>query len=269
MGKENVQPVTVQVQEVFVAVKIPIVYEDDAVIVVNKPAGLAAIPGRGETSSLLEQLGAQCRLPVSGDADPRLRVVHRLDKDTSGVMLFARNLPAQRMLSHQFQNNTVSKEYLAIVLGTPAQSEGIIEAPIAPDRQHVGSMKVDKRGKPAVTQWKIEESFRGLTIIRAFPRTGKTHQIRVHLKHIGHPLVVDPLYGPDPDEKGPGLFLSRYKRDYRLGKWANERPLIARLTLHAQSLTLTLPSGQVRSFTAELPKDFRATLNMLRKYARG
>lgn len=251
------------------ALKIDIVYEDDSVVVVTKPAGLASIPGRGESSCLLEDLGHYLKLPTSGDADPRLRVVHRLDKDTSGVMLFAKTLDAQRHLSHQFQNNTVRKEYIALVLGTPATSEGVIDAPIEPDRQRVGAMKVDKRGKPALTAWKIEETFRGVTLVRAFPRTGKTHQIRVHLKHIGHPLVVDPLYGAPPSDKGEGLFLSAYKRDYRLGKWANEKPLIGRLTLHAERLTVTLPSGQPQTFEAPIPKDLAATLKMLRKYAKG
>jgi 23S rRNA pseudouridine955/2504/2580 synthase/23S rRNA pseudouridine1911/1915/1917 synthase len=196
-------------------------------------------------------------------------VVHRLDKDTSGVMVFAKNIEAQRHLSHQFQNNTVNKEYVALVIGRPAEQEGMVDAPIEPDKQHVGAMKVDKRGKPARTAWRIEETFRGLTLVRAMPKTGKTHQIRVHLQHLGHPLAVDPLYGPSADEKGPGIFLSKFKRGYRLGKFAEERPLISRLTLHAEKLRLTLPNGSELEIVAEMPKDLRATINMLRKHGRG
>lgn len=242
-----------------------IIYEDSAVVAVNKPAGLASIPGRGEETSVLEQLGGQLNLPTRGDADPRVRVVHRLDKDTSGVMVFAKTLEAQRMLSHQFQNNQVQKEYVALVIGRPVGTEGEIDAPIAPDRLAPGRMMVHKRGKPARTQWKLEEMFRGVSMVRAMPKTGKTHQIRVHLKHIGHPLAVDPLYGSGEQE---GLKLSRFKRGYQLGKWQEEKPLITRLTLHAEKLTLLLPDGQSRTFEATWPKDLRATLNMLRKYAR-
>ena len=186
------------------------------------------------------------------------------------MLLFAKTLDAQRALSHQFQNNTVHKEYLALVIGRPATDEGEINEPIAPDKQRVCAMMIHKRGKPAKTLWKVEQAFRGLSLIRCFPKTGKTHQIRVHLKHMGHPLAVDPLYGPESaEDAAAGLMLSKYKRNYRLGKWAEEKPLISRLTLHAEKLTIALPDGQQRTLQADLPKDFRATLNMLRKYAVG
>ena len=155
------------------------------------------------------------------------------------------------------------------MIGRPPTPEGEVDAPIAPDKQNVGSMKIDKRGKPARTAWRIVEIFRDMTLLHAMPKTGKTHQIRVHLKQIGHPLAVDPLYGPKVDEKGPGVFLSRFKRGYRLGKYAEERPLISRLTLHAEKLRITLPSGQATELTAELPRDFATTLKMLRKYGQG
>lgn len=252
------------------AQRLEILYQDQSVVAVNKPANLASIPGRGETTSVLEVLAAQLGLPCSGEADPRLRVVHRLDKDTSGVLLFALNVEAQRQLSQQFQNNLAQKQYLALVIGRPESEQGEVDAPIAPDRKHVGLMMIHKRGKPARTEYRVEDAFRGLTLLRVFPKTGKTHQIRVHLRHIGHPLVVDPLYGP-PAEEGQeqGLFLSKYKRNYRLGKFENERPLMARLTLHAERLCVQLPAGGQKEIVAETPKDFRATLNMLRKYARG
>lgn len=244
-----------------------ILFEDDNVVAVDKPTGLAVIPGRGETTSLLELLAGQLKLPWKGSADPRLRVVHRLDKDTSGVMLFAKNIDAQRHLSHQFQNNKVQKEYVAIVAGKPGGDEGRIGADIGPDPNDKRKMAVMKHGRPALTDWKVEGRFRGMALVRAFPRTGKTHQIRVHLKSIGNPLAVDELYNPRPEGTPPGIFLSHFKRKYKANRHEDERPLIGRLTLHAHRVTFQLPGGVEKMIESPLPKDFRATINMLSKYA--
>src|SRR5947208_3150423 len=136
--------------------QLDILYDDHDLVAVNKPAGLATIPGRGETDSVLERLARQLNLPSSGTTDPRIRVVHRLDKDTSGVLLFARHIAAQRHLSHQFQNNTVEKEYLALVVGRPATDEGEIDAPIAPHPTDKLRMTTVKRaGRPARTLLKV------------------------------------------------------------------------------------------------------------------
>jgi 23S rRNA pseudouridine955/2504/2580 synthase/23S rRNA pseudouridine1911/1915/1917 synthase len=235
-------------------------------VAVLKPAGLATIPGRGETDSVLERLGRQLGIPSSGTADPRVRVVHRLDKETSGVLLFAKNAATQRHLSHQFQNNTIDKEYLALVAGRPQQGEGDIDAPLGRHPTDPLRMTVTKHGgRPARTAWKVEESFRGFALLRCFPKTGKTHQIRVHLKHIGLPLAIDPLYNPVRGGKPPGLMLSALKRDYRPTRGEEERPLIARLTLHAHRLAFTNTSGERVTVEAELPKDFRVALNQLRR----
>jgi len=242
-----------------------ILYADDDVVAVAKPAGLATIPGRGETDSVLERLAGELALRHSGDADPRLRVVHRLDKDTSGVLLFAKHVAAQRHLSHQFQNNSVTKEYLALVTGRPTEAEGEIDAPLAPHPASPKHMTVFKHGRPARTAWRVEESFRDFTLLRVFPKTGKTHQIRVHLKHIGLPLAVDPLYNPPRDEAVPAILLSQFKRGYRRSRGEEERPLIDRLTLHAQRLTFVAPNGQTVTVEAPLPKDLRVTLDQLRR----
>ena len=235
-------------------------WETEDYVAISKPAGLATIPGRGETDSVLERLADQLGIPASGTDDPRLRVVHRLDKDTSGILLFAKNLPAQQHVSHQFQNNLVEKQYLALVSGRPAESEGHIDAPLAPHPSNPKRMAVVKHGgRPARTDWKVEELFRHYTLLRLFPKTGKTHQIRVHLSHIGLPLAVDPLYHPNA---GGGILLSSFKRGYRPAG-AGERPLIDRLTLHAQRLRFSVRDGEVISLTAELPKDFRAVLHQL------
>jgi 23S rRNA pseudouridine1911/1915/1917 synthase len=246
---------------------IEILYRDQNVVAVNKPAGLATIPGRGEATSLLQRLAAELNLPHTGIEDPRLRVVHRLDKDTSGVLLFATDQAMQRHLSNQFQNNTVQKEYLAIVLGRPPQDEGAIDAAIGPHPTSAKRMAVLKHGgRPASTLWRVEARFRHHALLRVFPKTGKTHQIRVHLRHIGLPLAVDLLYNP-PRKEGSqaGLFLSQVKRDYRPNRGQEERPLIARLTLHAEKLTFVLPDGREQTIVCPLPRDFRATLNQLQK----
>ena len=247
---------------------LPILWSDDNLVAVNKPAGLATIPGRGETDSVLERLAAQLGLPHRGNDDPRLRVVHRLDKETSGVLLFAKNIVAQRHLSHQFQNNTIGKEYLALVHGRPSEREGEIDAPLAPHPTSPKRMTVFKQGRPARTLWRVEETFRDVALIRCFPKTGKTHQIRVHLKHAGMPLAVDPLYNPPRPGAAPGIWLSQFKRGYRPTRGEEERPLIARLTLHAHRLTFQNVSGEDVTIEAELPKDFRAVLNQLRRHSR-
>jgi 23S rRNA pseudouridine955/2504/2580 synthase/23S rRNA pseudouridine1911/1915/1917 synthase len=207
-------------------------------------------------------------LAAAGSSDPRLRVVHRLDKPTSGVLLFAKEIAAQRHLSHQFQNNLAAKEYLAIVAGQPEGDSGQIDAPLAANPAAPQRMIIsDSRGRPARTLWQVEERFGPYALLRVFPKTGKTHQIRVHLKSIGLPMAVDPIYNPPPSGSPPGIFLSTFKRDYH-GNTAAERPLIERLTLHAEKLSFEDLSGKMIEVTAPLPKDFRAALNMLRKYGR-
>jgi 23S rRNA pseudouridine1911/1915/1917 synthase len=238
-----------------------ILRQTDDYVAINKPAGLATIPGRGETTSAFEQLAQQLNLPHTGATDPRLRVVHRLDKDTSGVLLFAKHIESQRHLSHQFQNNTVEKEYLAIVAGRPSADEGDIDANLAPHPGNPKLMAISKQGRPARTLWKLEQRFRVHTLLRVFPKTGKTHQIRVHLRHIGLPLAVDPLYNPT----APPLLLSLLKRDYRPTRNEEERPLIARLTLHAEKLRFKDLAETQIEIIAPTPKDFRATINQLSK----
>src|SRR5450432_2511659 len=142
---------------------LPILFEDADLIAIDKPAGVAAIPGRDESESILEILRAQIK--------HRVLVVHRLDKDTSGVMLFAKHTQAQRFLSHQFQNNGIEKEYLALVAGRPEKNEGEIIAPIGPHPTSPKKMTVVKKGgRPARTLWKIEKAFRNFTLLRMFPK---------------------------------------------------------------------------------------------------
>ncbi len=248
--------------------KLQIIWSDTDFVAIAKPAGLATIPGRGETEDALHTLAQQLALPASGTADPRLRVVHRLDKETSGVLLFAKHAIAQRHASHQFQNNLVKKEYNALVCGRPAEQSGTIDQPMGVHPTSQRRMSVLRHGgRPARTEWTLEASFRDYSLLRVFPRTGKTHQIRVHLLSIGLPLAIDPLYHPPARGTAPGLFLSSFKRGYRGAADGAERPLIDRLTLHAHRLRFVDLSGQPITIEAPLPKDFRAALNMLRKYS--
>jgi 23S rRNA pseudouridine955/2504/2580 synthase/23S rRNA pseudouridine1911/1915/1917 synthase len=243
--------------------RLEILFEDADVVAISKPAGLAAIPGRDDDDSVLERLSLQLGIPCTGTVDPRLRVVHRLDKDTSGVLLMARNVAAQRVLCGQFLRGEVGKEYLAIVYGRPPAMEGTIDKPIGRSPSSPKQMAVMKTGRPSVTAWRVEKRLGPFALVRCFPKTGRTHQIRVHMKSIGLPLAVDTLYN-DPRGSEPGIFLSRIKADYRPSRH-EERPLIGRLTLHAEKITFRHPAGHVVELECPPPKDFRATVMQLGK----
>ena len=232
-----------------------IIWQDERLIAVNKPAGLAAVPGRDEPGCVQDELASL----------GKLRIIHRIDKETSGVLLLAKDAAAQRALCEQFLHRKVEKTYLALVVGAPPKESGEIDAPIGRHPKSPKFMAIRKDGRPSVTQWKLLERFRGHSLIECRPLTGRTHQIRVHMHSIGLPLAVDPLYNP----QSTGILLSQFKRGYQFKKDEEERPLIGRLTLHAASLKFTDLSGQGMIIECDPPKDFRATLNMLRKYAPG
>ncbi len=239
--------------------KIEIIQEDKLLLIVNKPANLLTIPDRfaADKPNLLTML--------SEYYSEKIWVVHRLDRETSGIICFAKTEEAHKHLSQQFFNRTVDKIYLALVDGKPNPPEGTIDAPIGPHPTLPGKMTVIRTGKPAVTDYNIIEVFKAFSLVEANIHTGRTHQIRVHFKHIGHPLAVDPLYG-----KRAAFYLSEVKhRGYQLGKFQEERPLMSRTTLHAYQLTVNHPITNERlTFTAPISKDFQAIINQLQKWGK-
>ncbi|MEO2144514.1 MAG: RluA family pseudouridine synthase [bacterium] len=249
---------------------VEILHEDASVLVANKPAGLAVEPERwhrdaGCLSGALLQDAVE-RSDLEGDTMLRFRprLVHRIDKDTSGALLVAKNLEAERALRAAFDSGGIRKEYLALVEGESPLTDGEwdeINAAIGPDPRKLGRMLVDEQeGKSSCTRIKVEQRFEGYTLMRCQPVTGRTHQIRVHLSWAGFPLMVDTLYG----RRGE-LLLSEIKRNYRPKRGVSERPLMDRLTLHAHSIAWIDPLDGETPCRAEapLPPDFSRLLKQL------
>ena len=237
--------------------KLDLLYEDDDLLFVNKPPGLLSIPDRygRELDNLYQQLNKHFG---------KVYIVHRLDKETSGILCFGKHEDAHRQLSYQFEHRTVDKYYYTLVEGRMHQEEGRIEKPIAPSPNMSGKMIVSAKGKPSLTLFKVIEYFRNFTLVEANIKTGRTHQIRVHFDAFGYPLAVDPMYS-----RRTAFFLSEIKRKYRSGKEKEERALMTRSTLHAQRLSLDHPTtGERMHVEAPLPKDFKAVLNQLRKWGK-
>lgn len=236
--------------------QIELVYEDETLLIVNKASGLLTLPDRfrPELPNVKDILAAKYG---------QIWVVHRLDKDTSGILCFAKNETAHRDLSMQFENRTVGKKYLALVQGSSVQEKGEIDRAIAPNPHQPGKMIILKSGKPSLTLYKKVEAFKGYSLLEVEIKTGRTHQIRVHLKAIGCPLAIDPIY-----HENDGILLSAIKgRSYHLGKDQVERPLMNRLSLHAMQLSFDHPVTKERmDFEGPLHKDFEAVLKQLRKW---
>jgi RluA family pseudouridine synthase len=236
---------------------VAIVAEDEYWMVLNKPPRLLVLPDRYQSALVNLQSVLTAELA-------KIFVVHRIDRDTSGLVVFAKTAEVHAGLNRQFEERTVEKTYLALVRGVPSASGGIIELPLGEDAGRPGRMKIDpKRGKPSATRWEVVERFDGFSLLEAHPLTGRTHQIRVHLASVGSPLLCDPLYGD-----GKPLLLSSIKARYR--NEGEEKPMLNRTALHAQRLVLRHPvSGEQLKLEAPLPKDLRSALQALRKYAPG
>lgn len=238
--------------------KIETLFEDDDLVIVNKPARLLVIPDRfnADLPSLNKLLEAKLK--------QKLWVVHRLDRDTSGVICFAKNEQTHRYLSILFQEHEVVKLYAGLVAGRVTPAEGRIEAPIAEHPVQKGKMVVAKRGKPAVTDYRLTDQWPLHALVQFQIHTGRTHQIRVHMQSIGNPIVCDELYGD-----GKPFMLSSIKKKYRLSdNEASERPLLSRLALHAYRLQFLKEDGTEIVAEANLPKDILACVNQLNKWSK-
>ena len=235
-----------------------IIFQDDDLVIVNKPPNYLSIPDRYTPSkpNLVRFLNKQFE---------KVFVVHRLDKETSGIICFALNEKAHRHLSQQFEKRTTEKIYLALVSGNIHLEEGVIDKPIAKHHSISGKMVISSKGKPSVSHFKVIERFNNYSLLEVEIKTGRMHQIRVHLQSESYPLAVDSSYGGED-----AFYLSKVKlQRYKSGKNAEEKPLMTRCTLHSFRLSIDHPKSMERiSFEAELPKDFNAVIKQLRKWGK-
>jgi len=243
-------------------VVLDILYEDENLIVVNKPSGVLVTPDRWNADIPTLQDMLREYLHRKGDVShPNIRVIHRLDKDTSGAIVLAKNVQAQSYVSKQFEKGETSKTYHAIVKGVIAQNEGVISFPLMEATKPPGSMVVNQKGKKSITVFKVLERFAEFCLVEASPLTGRTHQVRVHFAEYGYPLAIDPIYGSTEP-----IFLSQFKKEYK-HKHKEEKPVITRLPLHALRLSFKEPTeGKTLVIEAPPPKDFTRMLKYLRKY---
>jgi len=240
------------------ALRPEVIHRDASLIAVAKPSGLATA---GERSARVPHLLGLLRRAAP---DAPVKLVHRIDKSASGVVLFALGTEAKRALQAEFAARRAVKDYVALVSGHVEDAPQRIDAPLTLRRGRIAKMvATPDRGKPAVTLVRGLLRFRGYTLVHARPVTGRTHQIRAHLRHLGHSLVGDALY--DGEEQ---LWLSRIKLDYRHARGERERPLLDRLALHAFRLRITSPAtGEAVTCVAPLPRELRSALRQLQKAA--
>lgn len=225
-------------------IPLDIVYEDEDIIVVNKPKGMVVHPAPGNWSgTLVNALMYHCGDSLSGiNGEIRPGIVHRIDKDTSGLLVVAKNDRAHQSLAEQIKVHSAGRRYFAVVYGTPREQKGTVNAPISRHPVDRKKMAVLAGGREAITHYEVLEQYAGYSYLTFLLETGRTHQIRVHMAHIGHPIIGDPLYGPAKD------------------KWKLQGQC-----LHAGELTLTHPAtGERMTFQAPLPAYFTTVLQKLR-----
>ena len=231
-----------------------IIQETDHWVAINKPSGLLSIPDREAKEVSLKK--------ILQEKFENIFIVHRLDRHTSGLILFAKNEAAHKHLSLQFENRKAEKYYFGLVLGSLPDKKGIIEAPIAEHPIKKGTMVIHRKGKDSITEYEVQEDFGIFSWVQFQIHTGRTHQIRVHAQHIGHPIACDELYG---DNKP--VFLSSIKHKFKLSKKEEEeKPILNRLALHAHRLKFQDVGENPIELEAPIPKDLKATLQQLRKW---
>ena len=231
-----------------------ILFENDYFVAVNKPAGLLSIPDReGKEASLKTWLREKYG---------NIFTVHRLDRDTSGVIVFAKDEETHKYLSKIFEEREVEKIYAGLVQGSLPNTEGVIDMPIIEHPAKPGHMITAKKGKASRTDYQVLEDLGLYSLLQFHIHTGRTHQIRVHMEYLGHPLVCDETYGD-----GRPVFISSLKRNYKLSKVEEqERPILSRLALHSMRLSFTDEQGESHVIEAPLPKDIRALVQQLKKW---
>lgn len=230
-----------------------IIFENSDFVAVNKPSGLLSIPDRaGNEISLKDMLKERYG---------NIFTVHRLDRDTSGIIIFAKNEAAHKELSRLFESREMEKFYIGLVNGQMINEAGSIDAAIMEHPGKTTKMITHVKGKPSLTDYQVLESFRLYTWVQFQIHTGRTHQIRVHMQHIGHSIVCDNIYG-DPKP----ILLSSIKRNFKLAKAAEEeKPILSRLALHSFKLNFSM-NGESYELEAPVPKDLKALLQQLRKW---
>ncbi len=230
-----------------------IIFENEDLVAINKPAGLLSIPDReGKEISLKQMLQ---------DKYGKIFTVHRLDKGTSGIIVFAKNETAHKFLSEAFEARTVEKYYLGIVGGTLTDKKKRIEEPIIENPARKGTMMVNQKGKASITEYEVLEEWKKFSLVQFNILTGRTHQIRVHMQHEGHTIVCDEIYGD-----ATPIRLSQIKKNYKLSKnEEEERPILNRLGLHASKLLLSIPTGEYITLEVNLPKDMSALIQQMGK----
>ena len=220
----------------------------------NKEPGMLSIPDRHDDTQL-------SLYKILTQKYGKIFVVHRLDRDTSGLILFAKNEATHRYLSQLFEKRKIEKKYLGIVRGSMPETTGSVNEPIAEHPVKKGMMAIHKKGKPSLTNYQVLEDYGIYSLVEFDIQSGRTHQIRVHAKALGHPIICDEMYGD-----GKPIFLSSFKKKYKLSNGElEERPIISRLGLHSFSLDFKGEKGKAFSLEAPLPKDMKALLQQLKK----
>ncbi|MBS1626520.1 MAG: RNA pseudouridine synthase [Bacteroidetes bacterium] len=233
--------------------KLDIIFENNFFIAINKPSGLLSVPDRTQSEISLKDILIQ--------RYGNIYTVHRLDKGTSGIIIFAKDEATHKELSQLFESRAVEKYYLGLVHGIMLNEAGNINAAIMENPIKNGTMVTHVKGKPSSTDYKIIEQFKNYAWVEFQIHTGRTHQIRIHTKHIGHSIVCDELYGD-----GQPVLLSSIKKNFKLSKIEEEeKPILARLALHSWKLNFNL-KGEVFNLLAEPSKDLRALLQQLKKW---
>ncbi|MDB6123653.1 MAG: Pseudouridine synthase [Pedosphaera sp.] len=248
--------------------EVPVLFEDEHLLALDKPSRLLTSPDRYDPNrpNLMKLLHAGIEKGTPWAKNRGLTYLmnaHRLDFETSGIIILAKAKPVLVALANLFGSEKPVKTYAALVRGAPAQKNFEVNAKLAPHPVKVGLIRVgEKNGKRSRTQFELAEKFAGYSLLKCRPLTGRTHQIRAHLKHAGLPIVGDELYG------GHELLLSSLKSDYRLKPKKTERPLINRVALHAEELRLVHPmTGVEITISSPLPKDLRVAIKYLRQYS--